>query len=159
MAYEKHTWECGEILTLEAMNHIEQGIADNQLPEASAADDGKVLGVANGQYALVEQSGGGASIELHEAFATIPSVPANGEGYVDVPISSLGITDPDTIVMVSVEYSIGEYRMNNPASTALVVGYSIRRDMGSNSYIRLIAKNNSSTAYTSPRIRLVYTTL
>lgn len=28
MAYNKHTWQCGEVLTPEAMNRIEQGIAD-----------------------------------------------------------------------------------------------------------------------------------
>jgi hypothetical protein len=137
----------------------EYGLVEH-FPEATAADAGKVLGIkSNGSYGLIPQTGGGGSVQLHEQFATIASVPANGNSYVDVPISTLGITDPDTIVMISVEYSIGEYRMNNPASTALVVGYSIRRDMGSNSYIRLLAKNNSSTAYTRPTIRFVYTTI
>lgn len=28
MAYEKQTWECGETITVEKLNHIENGIAD-----------------------------------------------------------------------------------------------------------------------------------
>lgn len=28
MAYEKHTWECGEAITTEKLNHIEEGIAN-----------------------------------------------------------------------------------------------------------------------------------
>lgn len=28
MAYEKQTWECGETITAEKLNHIEDGIAD-----------------------------------------------------------------------------------------------------------------------------------
>ena len=27
MAYEPKTWECGETITAEALNHMEQGIA------------------------------------------------------------------------------------------------------------------------------------
>ena len=29
MAYNKHTWECGEKLTISKLNHIEDGIANN----------------------------------------------------------------------------------------------------------------------------------
>ena len=28
MAYESKTWECGEVVTADALNHMEQGIAD-----------------------------------------------------------------------------------------------------------------------------------
>ena len=28
MSYEKHTWESGETITAEKLNHIEDGIAD-----------------------------------------------------------------------------------------------------------------------------------
>lgn len=60
MAYEPKTWECGEVITAEDLNHLEGGVEDANaiLPEATASDNGKVLGVDNGEYALVEQSGG-----------------------------------------------------------------------------------------------------
>lgn len=29
MAYEKHTWSCGETVTAELLNHIEDGIAES----------------------------------------------------------------------------------------------------------------------------------
>lgn len=62
MAYEPKTWECGDVVSADALNHMEQGIADaNELPSVTSADNGKVLGVDGGEYKLVEQSGGGES--------------------------------------------------------------------------------------------------
>lgn len=37
MAYEKQTWECGETITAEKLNHIEDGIAS-----ASSGGGGKL---------------------------------------------------------------------------------------------------------------------
>lgn len=28
MAYKKHTWETGEVITAEKLNHIEEGVAE-----------------------------------------------------------------------------------------------------------------------------------
>lgn len=62
MAYEPKTWECGDVVTADALNNIEQGIADAQLPSVTASDNGKVLGVDGGEYKLVEQSKGAVRI-------------------------------------------------------------------------------------------------
>lgn len=65
MAYEPKTWECGEVVTADALNNMEQGIADAyELPSVTSADNGKVLGVDDGEYALVEQSGGASLVTL-----------------------------------------------------------------------------------------------
>ena len=48
MAYSKTTWETGDVITAELLNHAEDGIAAAsaaELPEVSAADQGKVLTV------------------------------------------------------------------------------------------------------------------
>lgn len=54
MAYEKYTWQTGEVITQEKLNHMEQGIEDAyELPAVTETDNGKVLGVENGQFGLV----------------------------------------------------------------------------------------------------------
>lgn len=59
MAYEKQTWTTGEVITQEKLNHIENGIEGAyELPSVSASDNGKVLGVENGQFGLVNGGSG-----------------------------------------------------------------------------------------------------
>lgn len=133
MAYTKHIWDCDELITADKLNHIEDGIVE------------------------AEQSGGGGGIVLHSYTGRIASVPAGGYAYVDVPITTLGTTDPDKIVIVSCQYSIGEYRADNPATTeGIAPGYSIRRDAEENSYVRLLATNKGSNAALDVPIRIVY---
>lgn len=136
MAYTKHTWECDELITADKLNNIEDGIEE-----------------------AISGGGGGGGVVLRERFATIQNVPAGSTGHLDIPISQFGTTDPDKIVIVSCEWNIGEYRANFPASTAIVPGYSIQRDYGANSWVRVLAKNNDSGAFGSVGIRLVYTIL
>lgn len=55
MAYDKYTWQTGEVITQEKLNHMEQGIEDAyELPAVTETDNGKVLGVENGQFGLVD---------------------------------------------------------------------------------------------------------
>lgn len=59
MAYDKYTWQTGEVITQEKLNHMEQGIEDAyELPAVTETDNGKVLGVENGQFGLVNGGGG-----------------------------------------------------------------------------------------------------
>lgn len=63
MAYDKYTWQTGEVITQEKLNHMEDGIEDAyELPAVSASDNGKVLGVENGQFGLVNGGGGSDGI-------------------------------------------------------------------------------------------------
>ena len=86
MAYEPKTWECGDVVTADALNKIEQGIADaNELPSVTSADNGKVLGVDGGEYKLVEVDKPliinvvkGASHTADKTFAEIRSYLDNG---------------------------------------------------------------------------------
>lgn len=60
MAYDKYTWQTGEVITQEKLNHMEQGIEDAyELPAVSDSDNGKVLGVEDGAWSLVNGGGGG----------------------------------------------------------------------------------------------------
>lgn len=71
MAYEPKEWACGEVVTADALNHIEQGIAEaNELPSVTSADNGKVLGVDGGEYKLVEGGGGSSSDFFRIKFST-----------------------------------------------------------------------------------------
>jgi len=84
MAYEPKTWECGDVVTAEDLNHLEGGVeqANALLPTATSADNGKVLGVSNGEYKLVDSGsirlrkinlsgGGNAFVKKDGEFVTI----------------------------------------------------------------------------------------
>lgn len=59
MAYEKQTWTTGEVITQEKLNHMEDGIANAyELPAVTETDNGKVLGVENGAWSVVNGGGG-----------------------------------------------------------------------------------------------------
>lgn len=58
MAYDRYTWQTGEVITQEKLNHMEDGIEDAyELPAVTETDNGKVLGVENGAWSAV--NGGG----------------------------------------------------------------------------------------------------
>ena len=75
MAYEPKTWECGEIITADDLNHIEQGIkaTEDILPSVDSEDNGKVLTVVNGEWDKAEPSGGGGG--------AVTVVPFFSDGY------------------------------------------------------------------------------
>lgn len=62
MAYNKTTWKSGDKITAAKLNNIENGIAEveesvgSELPTVTAADNGKVLGVDNGGYELIDNT-------------------------------------------------------------------------------------------------------
>lgn len=98
-------------------------------------------------------------VQLHEHFVNVQNVPANGTAATNVPIADLGFTDPDDIVIVSIEHNMGEFRADLPASTSVVVGYSITRDYGANSWVRVVATDKSGSAWSVVGVRLVYTSI
>lgn len=66
MAYEKQTWQTGDVITQEKLNHMEQGIEDAyELPAVTETDNGKVLGVENGQFGLVDGGSGGGTLVVN----------------------------------------------------------------------------------------------
>lgn len=107
MAYEKQTWTNGDVITAEKLNYIEDGIEDAyELPSVTETDNGKVLGVENGAWSVVNGGGGvlfvnatktsssGSYIldktwqEIHDAFLSVPviihQISDDGDGYMTV---------------------------------------------------------------------------
>ena len=124
MAYTKQTWACDDLITADKLNHMEDGIEANQLPEIASADEGKVLGVSEGEYALIEQSGGGSAHTAVVLSGTIESVNRRGTGsksYSTSELSALGITDIDDWAVVSIKQSDprGGYRYGGMFGTDL----------------------------------------
>jgi len=57
MSYTPTTWQTGDTITAEKLNHMEDGIGDavsSSLPEVYPADDGKFLMVVNGEWHVVD---------------------------------------------------------------------------------------------------------
>ena len=79
MAYEKKTWVCGETITADGLNNIENGIEDaldccGRLPEVTTDDDGDVLTVVDGSWEKAEPGyscSEGAILILEESVTTI----------------------------------------------------------------------------------------
>ena len=62
MAYSKTTWQTGDTVTAELLNHMEDGIASadaKELPAVTSSDNGKVLQVSNGAWSKQTPSSGG----------------------------------------------------------------------------------------------------
>ena len=109
MAYEKQTWQTGDVITQEKLNHMEDGIEDAyELPAVTETDNGKVLGVENGAWSVVNGGGGGVLVvnatktsssgntyildktwqEIHDAFLSVSviihQISDDGDGYMAV---------------------------------------------------------------------------
>lgn len=53
MSYTKQNWKTKDVITADKLNHMEDGIEDanvSGLPDVTASDNGKVLGVTNGAW-------------------------------------------------------------------------------------------------------------
>lgn len=96
MAYEPKTWECGEVITAEDLNHLEGGVEDANaiLPEATASDNGKVLGVDGGEYKLVN------------ARSDVPKATASNAG------KTLGVGSNGAYAFIDAEPSVEEVIFN-----------------------------------------------
>lgn len=53
MSYTKNTWQTGDIVSSEKLNHMEDGIADGSFPDYTNTDVGKVLTVKSSSGSLV----------------------------------------------------------------------------------------------------------
>ncbi len=81
MAYEKQTWINGDVITQEKLNHIEDGIEDAyELPAVTETDNGKVLGVENGAWSVVNGGGGGgvSCVEIFTETVVCSETESNG---------------------------------------------------------------------------------
>lgn len=92
MAYEKQTWECGETITAEKLNHIENGIAD-----ASSGGGG-----GTSEPFVLEKVSEESSIRFNKTFGEIKEAFNSGksiwvldaifeEGNMYAPIDAIGI--------------------------------------------------------------------
>ena len=58
MSYTPTNWKTGDKVTAEKLNNIEDGIVNNALPSVTPEDDGKVLGVENGAWTVINGGSG-----------------------------------------------------------------------------------------------------
>ena len=85
MAYEKHTWETGETITAELLNHIEDGVGElyGQSPSPTPSETAE-LGVLNGDSETITFTG--SFLVSGEAETTV-EVEANGEATLVVVLT------------------------------------------------------------------------
>lgn len=102
MAYEPKTWECGETITADALNHLEQGVAN-----ASEGGDTAVYELTRdtttGCYTLgasyndLVASGGGVAHlsmgSMGDAYLNIAAYSHTGNTYMAIVVSPVGYED------------------------------------------------------------------
>ena len=86
MAYEPTNWKSGDVVTSAKLNKLENGVADASeggagLPDVTSADNGKVLGVVNGEW-------GKADAPDNTLTYTI-TLTGEGTGTTSVPIADI----------------------------------------------------------------------
>lgn len=88
MAYTKQNWECGDLITADKMNHIEDGIED-----ASSGGGSLIVTVTSRTATAEECSGGGYVEEYSHSWQEIYDALASGTpcyyGYVYEGIAAL----------------------------------------------------------------------
>lgn len=103
MAYEKKTWVCGETITADGLNNIENGIeealdcCESKLPAVTTDDDGDVLTVVNGEWAKAEP---GYKCTETSTTLTEENVTTSGTApYISGNFSYSTLIDADTITV------------------------------------------------------------
>ena len=64
MAYENHSWECGDKITADLLNHIEEGIEDAGSGGGSCDADSMQIWIPDGMWVTTLQLQLGGNIEL-----------------------------------------------------------------------------------------------
>lgn len=103
MAYEKKTWVCGETITADGLNNIENGIeeafdcCESKLPAVTTDDNGDVLTVVDGEWEKAEPG-----YKCTETLNTLTeeSVTTSGTApYIGGNFSYSSLIDADTITV------------------------------------------------------------
>lgn len=119
MAYEPKVWQCGDVVTADALNHIEQGIAESG---GSTVEVSKIkIGTANGGGSTIASGvnsfgGGGTTVDsktlaevlgdktivsfeliVNGGIATAGECHVKPSGSGTMPVSILGISGKDAI--------------------------------------------------------------
>jgi len=124
MAYTKQNWECGDLITADKMNHIEDGIE-----EASSGGGALVVTMTPRNATAEECSDGGHVYEFSHSWQQMHDVIATG-GQVWLRILTESVDAYEAVLVCSSRsgaYRIvtrtnpGEYVFTSPTSTKSVV--------------------------------------
>lgn len=103
MSYTKQTWQTGDTITAEKLNHIEDGVddasrqlSDKQAAPSTAGNAGQVLGLdSNLNPTWMDQTGGGGGMSIVNLSGTqITQVGADNTFYVCGELTELTFTAP-----------------------------------------------------------------
>jgi len=121
MAYEKQTWINGDVITQEKLNHIEDGIEDAyELPSVTETDNGKVLGVENGAWSVVN-GGGDAGYECTETVIFNETVTTATSSQMPIPSARLAYTGTLDAEVLNIVFDGVEYTCHKKSSNGMVV--------------------------------------
>lgn len=128
MAYEKQTWTTGEVITQEKLNHMEDGIKDAyELPAVTETDNGKVLGVENGQFGLVNGGGSGGGADTPFVINVSDIDYENYTAVVDKTyaeaLAAFNAGQPFLVVEETADIQYGRLRYCGAANQVRQIGY------------------------------------
>lgn len=126
MNYEKQTWQTGDIVTSAKLNHMEDGIAESELPSVTSADEGKVLTVE-------EKSVQGAVLVPEETFVFTDGIMAE----INMQNKSLFVEGAECLLTVdSTTTTVTVQTVSEPESGLMIqdneIGITILLEDGTN---------------------------
>lgn len=107
MAYTPKTWECGETITAEDLNHIEQGIAENS---------------GGGTLVIREDRHEGLNIIYDKTWTEVKNALTNGERVIIAAVDGDG--NPSQLNVVEAVFRNNKYSITfiNTDPTAIISG-------------------------------------
>lgn len=133
MAYEKKTWVCGETITADGLNNIENGIeealdcCESKLPAVTTDDNGDILTVVDGEWEKAEPGYKCAeeTATVFDGNLTTTYSAEMGGNYVNFSTSEKITANPITVTFDSTEYELpessnglyGEWNASGPVFT------------------------------------------
>ena len=113
MAYTKQNWECGDLITADKMNHIEDGIE-----EASSGGGSLIVTVTSREATVEECPDGGTVVELSHTWQQMHDAIAAGK---QVYLRTVITEDADTFEKYDAVLGCGDYYITTTGTVMMPI--------------------------------------
>lgn len=104
MAYDKHTWTCDEPITVERLNHIEDGIEDC----CGGGGAGLLIFTVTSRSATADECGGGGGAVFTYSHSWQEVFDALSQGHIVIAIYTDGTSTALQYIILNAEYDTND---------------------------------------------------